>query len=125
MVLVALKWGSQGSRPSLSSFITFSPAGVRSPIIYGVLWGDEFEKLKNSILIRNLAYRYTDRCCFFGFAGNFFGFTGDFIYKVMEGGLLLGFIMLCSFLSSICGSGSGERGIGEVVEFCPSSIFRV
>ena len=125
MVLVTLKQGSQRSRPSLSGFITSGPARVRSPIIYGILWGDEFEKLKNSILVRDLAYRYTDRCYFFGFAGNFFGFAGNLIYEIMEGGLLLGFITLCSFLSSVCGGGSSKGGVGKVVEFCPSFIFRV
>ena len=43
----------------------------------------------------------------------------------MEGGLLLGFTTLCSLLSSVCGGGSSEGGVGEVVEFCPLSIFRV
>ena len=39
--------------------------------------------------------------------------------------MLLGFIMLYSLLSSICGGGSGEGGVGKVVEFCPSSVFGV
>ena len=43
----------------------------------------------------------------------------------MESSLLLGFITLCSFLSSVCGGGSGKGGVGEVMEFCPSSVFGV
>ena len=41
------------------------------------------------------------------------------------GSLSLGFITLCSFLSSICGSSSSKGDVGKVVEFCPSFIFRV
>ena len=123
--MVALEWGSWRGRPSLGSFITSVPAGFGAPFINGVLWGDELEKFKDNISIRGRAYRYIDGCCFLGFTGNLFGFAGDFIHEVMEGGLLLGFIALCSFLSSVCGSSSGEGGVGEVVEFCPSSVFGV
>ena len=105
MILVALEWGGWRGRPGLGSFITSGPAGFRALAINGV--------------------GYIDRCCFLGLAGDFFGFIGNFIHEVMEGSLLLGFITLCSFLSSVCGSGSGEGGIGEVVEFHPSSVLRV
>ena len=125
MILVALEWGGWRGRPGLSSFITSSPAGLGAPTINGVLWGDELEKLKDNVSIRDRAYGYIDGCCFLGSAGNLFGFTGNFIHEVMEGGLLLGFITLCSFLSSICGGGSGKGGVGEIVEFCPSSVFGV
>ena len=125
MVLVALKGCSRRGRPGLSGFVTSGPARFRAPVIDRVLWGDELKKLKNSISIRGKAYGYIDWCCFFGFTGNFFGFTGNFIHEIMEGGLLLGFITLCSFLSSICGGSSGEGGVGEVMELCPSSVFGV
>ena len=123
--MVTLEWGGWRGRPGLGGLIASGPARFGAPTIDGVLWGDKLEKLKNNILIRGKAYRYIDGCCFFSFTGDFFGFTGDLIHEVMEGGLLLGFIMLCSFLSSICGGGSGEGGFGKVVEFCPSSIFGV
>ena len=109
----------------MSSFITSGPAGFGAPAIDGVLWGDELEKLKNNTSIRGRAYRYIDGCCFLGFAGNFLCFTSNFIHEVMEGGLLLGFIALCSFLSSVCSGGSGEGGVGKIVELCLSSVFRV
>ena len=123
--MVALEWGSWRSRPGSGSFITSGPAGFGAPTINGVLWGNELEKFKDNISIRDRAYGYIDGCCFLGFAGDLLGFTGNFIHEVMEGGLLLGFITLCSFLSSVCGGGSGEGGVGEVMEFCPSSVLRV
>ena len=89
----------------------------------GFLWEDELEKFKNNTSIRGRAYGYIDGCCFLGFTGNLLGFAGNFIYEVMEGGLLLGFIALCSFLSSVCGGGSSEGGVGKIMELCPSSIF--
>ena len=125
MILVTLEWGGWRGRPGLSGFITSGPARFGAPAIDRVLWGDKLEKFKNNTSIRGRAYGYIDGCCFFGFAGNFFSFAGNFIHEVMEGGLLLGFITLCSFLSSVCGGGSGKRGVGKVVEFCPSSIFGV
>ena len=125
VVLVTLKQGCRRGRPGLGCFITSSLARFGAPTIYGVLWGDEFEKFENSISIRSWAYRYIDRCCFFGFTGNLFGFAGDFIHKVMEGSLLLGLIILCSFLSSVCGSSSGEEDIGKSMKVCPSSVFGV
>ena len=123
--MVVLEGGRWRGRPGLGGLITSSPAGFRAPAIDGVLWGDELEKFKNSISIRGEAYRYIDRCCFFGFICDFFSFAGNLIHEVMEGSLLLGFIMLCSFLSSICSGSSGKGGVGKVVEFCPSSIFGV
>src|SRR5580698_6340539 len=125
MILVTLEWGGWRGRPGLGGFITSGPAEFGAPTIDGVLWGNELEKLKNNILIRGGAYGYIDGCCFFGFTGDFFGFAGDLIHEAMEGGLLLGFITLCSFLSSVCGGGSGEGGVGKVVELCPSSVFGV
>src|SRR5580698_9337907 len=125
MILIALEWGGWRGRPGLSRFITSGPAGFRAPSINGVLWGDELEKFKDNISIRDRAYGYIDGCCFLGFAGDLLGLAGNFIHEVMEGGLLLGFIMLCSFLSSVCGGGSGEGGVGKVVELCPSSVFGV
>src|SRR5580698_5898423 len=123
MILVALEWGSWRGRPGLSGLVTSGPAGFGAPAINGVLRGNELEKLKDNISIRDGAYGYIDGCCFLGFAGDLFGFAGNFIHEVMEGGLLLGFITLCSFLSSVCGGGSGEGGVSEVVEFRPSSVF--
>ena len=123
--MVALEWGGWRGRPGLGGFVTSGLAGFRAPTINGILWEDELEKLKDNVSIRNRAYGYIDRCCFLGFTGDLFGFAGNFIHEVMEGGLLLGFIMLCSFLSSVCGGGSSEGGVGKVVELCPSSVFGV
>ena len=123
--MVTLEGGSWRGRPSLGSFLTSSPAGFGAPTINGVLWGDELEKFKDNVSIRDRAYGYIDGCCFLGFAGDLLSFAGDFIHEIMEGGLLLGFITLCSFLSSVCSGGSGKGGVGEVVELCPSSIFGV
>ena len=120
-----MEGGRWRGRPGLVGFIASGPAGFRAPIVDRVLRRDKLEKFKDNISVRGRAYRYIDRCCFFGFTGDFFGFTGNFIHEIMEGGLLLGFITLCSFLSSVCGSGCGEGGVGEVVELCPSSVFGV
>ena len=109
----------------MSGLVTPGPAGFGAPAINGVLWGNKLEKLKDSISIRDRAYGYIDGGCFLGFAGDLFSFAGNFIHEVMEGGLLLGFITLCSFLSSVCGGGSGEGGVSKVVELCPSFVFGI
>ena len=79
MILVTLEWGGWRGRPGLGGFVTSGPAGFGAPAIDGVLWGDDLEKFKDNVSIRDRAYGYIDGCCFLGFAGNLLGFAGNLL----------------------------------------------